>query len=59
MPRPSMARSRFLFSISHELRTPLNGIIGFTDLVLMDEPDSPLNEIQRSNIEHVNFSGLV
>ncbi|MBC8436111.1 MAG: response regulator [Bacteroidetes bacterium] len=31
-----MAKSSFLASMSHEIRTPLNGIIGMTDLILMD-----------------------
>lgn len=30
------AKSSFLASMSHEIRTPLNGIIGMTDLILMD-----------------------
>jgi signal transduction histidine kinase/ActR/RegA family two-component response regulator len=31
------AKARFLSSMSHELRTPLNGIIGTSNLVLMEE----------------------
>ena len=30
-------KSSFLANMSHEIRTPLNGIIGMTDLMLMDE----------------------
>ncbi len=32
----TLAKSSFLASMSHEIRTPLNGIIGMTDLILMD-----------------------
>ncbi|MCX6285396.1 MAG: response regulator [Bacteroidetes bacterium] len=33
----TLAKSSFLANMSHEIRTPLNGIIGMTDLMLMDE----------------------
>jgi len=33
----TLAKSSFLANMSHEIRTPLNGIIGITDLMLMDE----------------------
>jgi signal transduction histidine kinase len=36
----TVAKSSFLASMSHEIRTPLNGIIGMTDLILMD-PELP------------------
>jgi len=32
----SVAKSSLLANMSHEIRTPLNGIIGMTDLILMD-----------------------
>ncbi|HNX86298.1 MAG TPA: response regulator [Bacteroidales bacterium] len=32
----TIAKSSFLANMSHEIRTPLNGIIGMTDLILMD-----------------------
>ena len=34
----SAAKSDFLASMSHEIRTPLNSIIGYTDILLEDEP---------------------
>ncbi len=33
----TLAKSSFLANMSHEIRTPLSGIIGMTDLILMDE----------------------
>jgi len=43
----NMAKSSFLASMSHEIRTPLNGIIGMTDLILMD------NNIPDQYVEHL------
>ena len=43
------AKARFLSSMSHELRTPLNGIIGTSNLVLM-EPNLPENIKKHVNI---------
>jgi PAS domain S-box-containing protein len=40
------ARSDFLSRISHELRTPLNSILGFAQLLEMDD----LDETQRENV---------
>ncbi|MCU0289105.1 MAG: GAF domain-containing sensor histidine kinase [Acidobacteria bacterium] len=33
------AKNDFLTIMSHELRTPMNAIMGFTDIMLYDEPD--------------------
>lgn len=43
----TIAKSSFLASMSHEIRTPLNGIIGMTDLILMD------NDIPDQYFEHL------
>ncbi len=43
------AKARFLSSMSHELRTPLNGIIGTSNLVLL-EPNLPDNIKEHVNI---------
>ncbi|MEI7982676.1 MAG: response regulator [Bacteroidota bacterium] len=43
----TIAKSSFLASMSHEIRTPLNGIIGMTDLILMD------NDIPEHYYEHL------
>lgn len=43
------AKGEFLSRVSHELRTPMNAILGFTQLLEMDE----LSEIQRSNVARI------
>jgi len=50
----TLAKSSFLANMSHEIRTPLNGIIGMTDLILMntDLPESyyeNLSDIKQSS----------
>ena len=50
------AKSQFLSSMSHELRTPLNAIIGFTQL-LESDPDHPLSDNQRENLQHIKAAG--
>jgi signal transduction histidine kinase/ActR/RegA family two-component response regulator len=46
------AKSAFLANISHEIRTPLNGVMGMTEVMLLDEPAparrSQLLVVQRS-----------
>ncbi|RZL50556.1 MAG: response regulator [Pedobacter sp.] len=46
------AKSYFLSTISHELRTPLNGVIGMTDVLLLDNP----REDQAENLGMLKFS---
>jgi signal transduction histidine kinase len=48
------ARSRFLAGISHELRTPLNGILGFAELMQLDDT---LNERHRRAAGLIHQSG--
>lgn len=46
------AKSNFLSTISHELRTPLNGVIGMSNVLMLDEP----REDQKENINVLKFS---
>ena len=47
------AKSEFLSRMSHELRTPLNGILGFSQLLEMDE----LTGDQLESVEMISSSG--
>jgi PAS domain S-box-containing protein len=47
------AKARFLANMGHELRTPLNGILGMTELTLME---SGLRSDVRDNLETVRDS---
>lgn len=42
-------KTAFLGNVSHALRTPLNGIIGFSDILMMDDGTMPLEERQHLN----------
>jgi len=46
------AKSQFLSSMSHELRTPMNAIMGFGQLLTMEE-NPPLNVSQRENVNEI------
>lgn len=46
------AKTYFLSTISHELRTPLNGVIGMSNILLMDNP----REDQTENLNLLKFS---
>ncbi len=50
----SRAKSLFLSSMSHELRTPLNAVLGFAQLLVMD--DSASEEV-RGNAEEIELAG--
>ena len=47
------AKSEFLSRMSHELRTPLNAVIGFTQLLGMEEA----TERQKESISHISRAG--
>ncbi|MEH7376483.1 substrate-binding domain-containing protein [Neobacillus drentensis] len=52
--KANMAKSDFLSKMSHELRTPLNGILGFAQLLEMDET---LNKEQDDFVQEILGGG--
>ncbi|MEK3991619.1 substrate-binding domain-containing protein [Robertmurraya sp. FSL R5-0851] len=52
--KANMAKSDFLSKMSHELRTPLNGILGFAQLLEMEEI---LNDDQRDFVQEILSGG--
>lgn len=50
------AKSQFLANMSHELRTPLNAIIGYSEMLMGEEDDIPINEI-RPDAERIHAAG--
>ena len=54
----TLAKSSFLANMSHEIRTPLSGIIGMTDLMLMDEDMPQHYQEQLSDIRQSGESLL-
>lgn len=59
----STAKSQFMAQIGHELRTPLNAVIGFAQLLQMEDPEHPLaadhldaaNEIFKAGMHLLNL----
>ena len=51
--RANQAKSEFLSRMSHELRTPLNAVIGFSQLLELDD----LAPLQRRNVELILRGG--
>jgi len=47
------AKTDFLSRTSHELRTPLNSVLGFAELLSMDE----LSPLQRESVDHILGAG--
>lgn len=54
--RASRAKSQFLSRVSHELRTPLNGILGFAQLMELDQQE-PLPSAQIARLHRVQQAG--
>lgn len=51
--KASRSKSGFLANMSHEIRTPLNGILGFTDLLIKNDP----HEKDKKHLELIRSSG--
>jgi len=51
--RANLAKSEFLSRMSHELRTPLNAVLGFAQLLEMDD----LTTEQRDSLDHISRGG--
>jgi len=54
--RQGASRLEFLARVNHELQTPLNAVLGFTELLLVDE-DPPLSREQRRRARHIIEAG--
>jgi PAS domain S-box-containing protein len=54
--RANMVKTEFISKVSHELRTPLNGIIGFAQIMLIDNLH-PLDESQKENVREILHAG--
>jgi PAS domain S-box-containing protein len=52
----SAMKSQFLGRVSHELRTPLNAVIGFSQLMQLDDT-TPLTPQQSERIAHIERAG--
>jgi len=55
--RANRAKSEFVARMSHELRTPLNAVLGFAEMMSLDER-APLAPLQRQRLEHVRRAGM-
>ena len=53
--KANRAKSDFLSRMSHELRTPMNAILGFAQILKMDDKD--FNETQRGNVQEILDAG--
>ena len=52
----SQAKSEFLSRVSHELRTPMNAMLGYAQLLQLEE-DHPLDEHQRERVARIEAAG--
>ena len=52
----SQAKSEFLSRVSHELRTPMNAMLGYAQLLQMEE-DHPLDDHQRERVARIEAAG--
>ncbi len=49
-------KSAFISSMNHELRTPMNAVLGFAQMLEINERE-PLSENQKSAVEHILRNG--
>jgi len=56
--RANRAKTEFLSTMSHELRTPLNAVIGFSQLLQINQ-QQPLGEEQRNQVAMIEQAGLL
>ena len=54
--RANAAKTDFLSRMSHELRTPLNAVLGFAQLLRMDNAH-PLTSTQTEQVRHIESAG--
>ncbi|MCX2860286.1 ATP-binding protein [Paucibacter sp. PLA-PC-4] len=54
--RSAAARMEFLSRLSHELRTPLNAVLGFSELMLLDQADA-LSPNQQRRVQLIGGAG--
>jgi signal transduction histidine kinase/CheY-like chemotaxis protein len=52
--RANEAKSTFLSRMSHELRTPLTAVLGFSELLEMED----LDDSQRDSVRHIRRAGV-
>jgi len=52
----SQAKSEFLSRVSHELRTPMNAMLGYAQLLQLEEAH-PLDEHQRERVARIEAAG--
>lgn len=52
----NQAKSDFLSRMSHELRTPLNAVLGFAQVMSLDQRE-PLPPTQRERVEQIQLAG--
>ena len=55
--KANRAKTDFLSRMSHELRTPMNAVLGFAELIKMEDRDEKLSSDQRDFIEEILKAG--
>ena len=51
------AKTEFLSAMSHELRTPLNAVLGFSQMLEMNQEKEPLTPTQQKCVGHIHRAG--